>query len=372
MRTNPYLGLCVPSVASLSPYVPGKPVSELERELGIRDSVKLASNENPLGPSPLALQAIRGSQPDLARYPDGSAVALRRALSDRYGAPPEFFTVGNGSNDVLDMVARVFLGPGLEAVFSVHAFAVYPICTQAVGATARVAKAHDGTRGPRLGHDLEAMVDLVGDRTRVVFVANPNNPTGTMLGRDELEAFLERMPSQVIVVIDEAYFEYVTDPDYPDALQWLRRFPNLVVTRTFSKAYGLAALRVGFGVSHPQLAELLHRVRHPFNVNSLALAAAEAALGDSGHIAASLEVNRAGMAQLTEGLRALGLDPIPSVANFLLVDLGRPAAYIDAALLRRGCIARPVANYGLPRHLRVTIGLEHENERFLRSLAEVL
>lgn len=372
MRPNPYLELCVPGVASLSPYVPGKPVSELEREFGIRDSIKLASNENSLGPSPRALQVIRNAAIELARYPDGSGGALRGALSRRYGISPESFTLGNGSNDVLDMVARVFLGPGIEAIFSEHAFAVYPICTQAVGATARVSKAQDGTRGPRFGHDLEAMASLVNDRTRVVFVANPNNPTGTMLSREELEEFLERMPPHVIVVVDEAYFEYATDPDYPDALQWLPRFPNLVVTRTFSKAYGLAALRVGFGVSHPQIADLLNRVRHPFNVNSLALEAAEAALGDREHLAASLEVNHKGMVQLTEGLRSLGLDFVPSHGNFLLVDLGRPAAEIDSALLRRGCITRPVANYGLPSHLRVTVGLAHENERFLTSLAEVL
>jgi len=371
-KANPFIKLCAPGIAELSPYVPGKPISELERELGICDSVKLASNENPLGPSALAVQAAAGQLGELARYPDGGGFELRQALARRHRVAPEAITLGNGSNDVLDLVARTFLAPGTEAVFSRHAFAVYPICTQAVGATARIAPAHDGSRGPRYGHDLEAMAALVGKKTRVVFIANPNNPTGTWLPQEQLYAFLRALPSHLVVVVDEAYFEYVAEPAYPDASLWLGEFPNLIVTRTFSKAYGLAALRVGYGLSHPDVAAFLNRVRQPFNVNSLALAAARAALDDDRHLREVVRCNREGMTMLEAGLRDLGLEWIPSVGNFLCVDLGRPAGEVDARLLRRGCITRPVANYGLPEHLRVTVGLDKENRRFLEALGEVL
>lgn len=365
-KQNTYLRMTAPGIPSLHPYVPGKPVSELERELGIHDSVKLASNENPLGASELAKDAIRSQLSELTRYPDGGGFALRNKLALLHGVEAQAITLGNGSNDVLDLVARTFLHPEVEAVFSQYAFAVYPISTQAVGATARVAPAKD------YGHDLQAMRELVGDRTRVVFIANPNNPTGTWLNQAELKAFLASLPDTVITVVDEAYTEYVQEPDYPDTSRWLEEFPNLIVTRTFSKAYGLAALRIGYGLSHPSLAELLNRVRHPFNVNSLALAAAEAALDDQDHIHASVDLNTQGMAQLTAGFDKLGLSYIPSVGNFVAVDLGRSAGEVDQALLREGCIARPVANYGLPNHLRVTVGLPKENERFLAALTRVL
>jgi histidinol-phosphate aminotransferase len=371
-QANPFVALCAPGIAELKPYIPGKPISELERELGICGSVKLASNENPLGPSPVAVQAAVAQLGELARYPDGGGFELRQALAQRHRVAPEAITLGNGSNDVLDLVARTFLAPGTEAVFSRHAFAVYPICTQAVGATARVAPAHDGSRGPRYGHDLEAMQALVSKDTRVVFIANPNNPTGTWLPRGQLYAFLKAMPTHLVVVVDEAYFEYVGEAEYPDSSLWLGEFPNLIVTRTFSKAYGLAALRVGYSLSHPDVAALLNRVRQPFNVNSLALAAARAALEDDEHLQQVVRRNCEGKVMLEAGVRALGLDWIPSVGNFLCVNLGRPAAAVDAQLLRRGCITRPVANYGLPDHLRVTVGLEHENRRFLDALGEVL
>jgi histidinol-phosphate aminotransferase len=365
--SNPYLALAAPGLPALQPYVPGKPLSELERELGIRDSIKLASNENPLGPSPRVSDVIQAHLADLARYPDGGGFALRGALARHLGVQPSQITLGNGSNDVLDLVARAFLAPGVEAVFSQHAFAVYPISTQAVGATARVAPARD------YGHDLDAMAALVGERTRVVFIANPNNPTGTWLPAAPLRAFLAGLPGHVVAVVDEAYFEYVAEPEYPDTSRWLPEFPNLVVTRTFSKAYGLAGLRVGYGLSHPDLADLLNRVRQPFNVNSLALAAAEAALGDQEHIRMAVQLNREGLAQLVAGCEALGLGYIPSVGNFLTLDLGRPAGPVDQALLREGCITRPVGGgYGLPNHLRVSIGLPEENERFLATLARVL
>ena len=363
---NPFLALTAPGISVLHPYIPGKPVSELERELGIYDSIKLASNEHPKGPSARVKEAIEKQLADLARYPDGSGFALHNKLAQHHGVAAEIITLGNGSNDVLDLVARTFLCPGVEAVFSQYAFAVYPISTQAAGATARVAVARD------YGHDLEAMRALVSENTRVIFIANPNNPTGTWLRSGALKAFIASLPQTVMVVVDEAYIEYVQEPDYPDASQWLGEFPNLIVIRTFSKAYGLAGLRIGYGLSHPAVADLLNRVRHPFNVNSLALVAAEAALDDQEHIRESVKMNVEGIARLSTGFDALGLSYIPSVGNFISVDMGRPAGPVDQALLREGCIARPVANYGLPNHLRVTVGLPEENEHFLAALGRVL
>ncbi|MBT8116499.1 MAG: aminotransferase class I/II-fold pyridoxal phosphate-dependent enzyme, partial [Gammaproteobacteria bacterium] len=256
---NPFLELAAPGVRALQPYQPGKPVEELEREFGIRDAIKLASNENPFGPSPLAVAAANAVIPTMTRYPEGSGHRLVARLARRHGVAPECITLGNGSNDVLDLVARVFLTPAHEAVYSQHAFAVYPISVQATGARAQVAPAHDGSRGPAYGHNLEAMHDRVGPDTRVVFIANPNNPTGGWLTTDALENFIAALPAHVMVVVDEAYFEYVGEPAYPDTTQWLGRFPNLIVTRTFSKAYGLAGLRVGYALSHPDVAGLLNR-----------------------------------------------------------------------------------------------------------------
>jgi histidinol-phosphate aminotransferase len=365
-QDNPFLLLTAPGLPGLHPYVPGKPITELERELGIRDSVKLASNENPLGPGEAALEAARQALSELGRYPDGGGFELRRSLAAHHQVEPAAITLGNGSNDVLDLIARVFLQPGVESLFSEHAFAVYPICTQAVGAVARVAKAKDH------GHDLDAMAELVNENTRVVWIANPNNPTGTWLGSEPLRAFLDALPETCVAVVDEAYIEYVQEPDYPDTSRWLCDFPHLIVTRTFSKVHGLAALRIGYGISDPRIADLLNRVRQPFNVNSVAQAAAIAALSDRAHVRASVELNGAGMAQLSSGCRRLGLDYIPSVCNFLTIDLGRPAGPVDQALLRTGCIARPVANYGLPNHLRVSVGTESENARLMRALEEVL
>jgi histidinol-phosphate aminotransferase len=363
-----YHELAVPGVRALHPYLPGKPVAELEREYGISDAVKLASNENPLGPAPAAIAAAQQELAGLARYPEGSGYLLTGALAVKHAVLAGAITLGNGSNDVLDMVARVFLGPGREAVFSEHAFAVYPIVVQAVGAIARVAVAHAGTRG----HDLDAMAALVGSETRVVFIANPNNPTGTWLAEQELRRFVAGLPEHVIVVIDEAYFEYVEQPGYPDTSRWLAEFPNLVVTRTFSKAYGLAGLRVGYAVSAPGIADLLNRVRHPFNVNSVAQAAAVAALADNAHLEAGTRLTRDGMLQLETGFKMLGLSWIPSVGNFVAVDTGQDAAAVYERLLQQGVIVRLVANYGLPEHLRVTVGLPEENERFLSAIERAL
>jgi len=364
--SNKFVSLAAPGIANLQPYVPGKPVTELERELGISNSVKLASNENPLGPSPQVVQALHGEIAGLTRYPDGAAYALRTALAEKHGVDPACITIGNGSNDVLDMIARVFLHRGRESLFSQHAFAVYPLSSMAVGAELKVAPARDR------GHDLEAMRQLVSPQTGVVWIANPNNPTGTWLQRDALYRFVQDLPAGVIVVIDEAYFEYVGEDDYPDASQWLDEFPNLVVTRTFSKAYGLAALRIGYGLSHPDIADLLNRVRQPFNANSFAQAAAVAALGDVDYLRRSVAFNNQGMEQLTRGFERLGLNYIPSVGNFVTVDVGRSATEVDMALLREGVITRPVENYGLQNCLRISIGLEEENARLLASLERVL
>jgi len=364
--------LAVPGVRGLTPYQPGKPISELERELGLQHIVKLASNENPLGPSPLALEAVARCLTSLHLYPDGGGFELKAALAGKLGVEVEQITLGNGSNDVLELVARAFLSPASAAVFSEHAFAVYPIVTQAVGARPVVVPAHDGSRGPRYGHDLETMAKAITPDTRVVFIANPNNPTGTYLGRTELEGFLRTLPDTVLAVVDEAYFEYVGQPDYPDALEWLPRLPNLIVTRTFSKAYGLAGLRVGYAVSSLEVADLLNRVRQPFNVNTPALEAARAALADAEHLQQTVALNDAGLRFLEAALTARQLNWIPSVGNFITVDMGRPAAPLYQALLREGVIVRPIANYGLPNHLRVTVGSEAENQTFLRALDRVL
>jgi len=363
-----FLALAQPGVQKLSPYVPGKPVDELARELDIDPAhiIKLASNENPLGASPKALAAIAGELAELTRYPDGNGFELKQRLSELCGVQASQVTLGNGSNDILELVARAYLAPGLNAVFSEHAFAIYPIVTQAVAADARVTPAKD------FGHDLPAMLAAIDENTRVVFIANPNNPTGTWFGPQALEAFLAAVPERVLVVLDEAYIEYAQGDDLPNGLNYLASYSNLLVSRTFSKAYGLAALRVGYGLSTAVVADVLNRVRQPFNVNSLALAAACAALKDDEYLAQSRQLNESGMQQLEAGFRELGLSWIPSKGNFICVDLGQVAAPVFQGLLREGVIVRPVANYGMPNHLRVTIGLPAENSRFLDALTKVL
>jgi histidinol-phosphate aminotransferase len=363
----------VAGVRGLHPYQPGKPVEELQRELGLQHIIKLASNENPLGASPLAIIAAREVLSGINFYPDDVGFNLRAALAGRYAVSANSITLGSGSSDVIDMVARTFLEPGSNAVFSEHSFAMYPIYTQACGAEGRAAAPlpHNHPEMP-YGHNLDAMAELVDRNTRVVFIANPNNPTGTWLERSALEAFLSQLSTDVIVVLDEAYTEYVEESEYPDGLVWLTRFPNLIVTRTFSKIYGLAGLRVGYGISSPELAALVNRVRHPFNVSSAALAAAEAALNDTNFIEQSVANNHRGMRILTEGFARLGLASIPSVGNFICVELPRAGSEVFDALLRKGVIVRPVANYKLPRHLRVTIGSEAENQHLLQALEAVL
>lgn len=364
--------LAPPGVRTLAPYIPGKPIEELEREYGIHDSIKLASNENPLGPGPRALEAIAAALRQIGLYPDGSGFALKRALARKHRCGTDCITLGNGSNDVLVIIAEAFLSPQSEAVYSQYAFAVYPIAVQATGATARIAPANPDGGAMPLGHDLAAMAQLINERTRVVFVANPNNPTGTWVDADALRGFIASAPEQTLVVIDEAYIEYVGEPDFPDASRWLAQFPNLIITRTFSKAYGLAGLRAGYALSDPAVADMLNRVRQPFNVNSIALAAALAALDDAGHLQRSIETNRSGIAQVSAGCDALGVRHLPTAGNFVLVDCGRPAAPVYEAMLRQGVIVRPVSNYRLPNHLRITIGTRAQNERMLGALSRAL
>jgi len=354
-------------VRAIAPYQPGKPISELAREMGLKEKkiIKLASNENPFGVSPKAKAAIKKAIAELGRYPDGNAFDLKAALGRRYGVPQDCIVVGNGSNDLLEMAAAVFLAPGTSAVYAQHCFAVYPLATQSRGARSIVVPAKD------YGHDLDAMAAAIAPDTRVVFIANPNNPTGTFVPGAELERFVGRVPRSVAVVVDEAYTEYLPRELRYDSISWLKKYPNLVLTRTFSKVYGLAGLRVGFGFMQPGVADLLNRVRQPFNVNSLALAAATAALADAKFVAKSVKANRSGMAVLERSFKRLGLETIPSCANFITFRVPRAAA-VYGKLLRGGVIVRPVAGYGLPEHLRVTVGTPKENERFLKALEAAL
>lgn len=358
--------LAAPGVRGLSPYQPGKPVTELQRELGLSRIVKLASNENPLGPSPLAQAALQNAAPDLAEYPDGNGHALKQAIAALHGVEMNQVTLGNGSNDILELLARTFLTPEHTAVFSEHAFAVYPLATQAAGGQMRVAKAK------HYGHDLDAMLALVDEKTRLVFIANPNNPTGHWLSQQEIAKFLAAVPKTTLVVIDEAYFEYVDEPDYPDATEWLNDYPNVVVTRTFSKIYGLAALRIGYGLSSAPVADLLNRVRQPFNCNAYAQAAAVAALADAEHVQHSRQVNQQGLLQWQQALDDLQLNWLPSVGNFIAFDVDQAEQPVFDALLREGVIMRSIGNYGMPGFIRVTVGSEEQNAFAIAALGRVL
>ena len=357
---------CSPSyVRAISPYLPGKPITELAREMGLAvdQIIKLASNENPLGMSPKARAAVTAAISGLERYPDN--FDLTRALSQHLGLGMESIVLGNGSNDVLDLAARVFLAPGRSAVFSRHAFAVYPLASMSAGAQCIEVPARD------YGHDLAAMRAAVRADTRLVWIANPNNPTGTFLPHQEIRAFLQSLPADVVLVLDQAYNEYLPPAQREDTLAWLKEFPNLIITRTFSKVYGLAGLRVGYALAAPEVADLMNRVRQPFNVNNLGLAGAVAALDDHVFVADSFELNRRGMEQLLGGIKRLGLEHIPAHGNFVTVRVPNAAA-VNQGLLRQGVIVRPLGGYAMPEHLRVTIGLERENARFLEVLAQSL
>jgi histidinol-phosphate aminotransferase len=354
-------------IRSIAPYQPGKPISDLARDKGLDPSqiVKLASNENPLGVSPNAHMAMMDALDDIARYPDGNSVLLRDAVCEKFNVTPAQLVFGNGSNDILELSARAFLAPGDEAVYSQHAFAVYSLVTQAVGATGIIVPAK------QFGHDLDVMLKAITPKTRMVFVANPNNPTGTLIGKLELKKFLSAVPKQVLIMLDEAYDEYLTDELKAESIGWLGEFDNLVISRTFSKAYGLAGLRVGFGVTSKEIADLMNRVRQPFNVNSIAQAAAVASLADDEFVERTRALNQAGMVQITQGLQRLGLSFIPSFANFVSFKVN-DAPRVYERLLNQGVIVRPIANYEMPDYLRVSIGLFSENARFLEVLATAI
>ncbi|MFA7666138.1 MAG: histidinol-phosphate transaminase [Burkholderiaceae bacterium] len=354
-------------VRQIAPYQAGKPISELAREYGLDEAgiVKLASNENPLGMPESARQALLGAIAELGRYPDSNGFELKDEIARRYAVAPDWITLGNGSNDILEIAAHALLQPGDSAVFAQYSFVVYALATQAIGARSIVVPARDH------GHDLDAMRAAIEPDTRIVFLANPNNPTGTFVPARQVEAFLEQVPGDVVVILDEAYNEYLEPELRFDSAQWVKRFPNLIVSRTLSKVYGLAGLRIGFALAQPELTDLMNRVRQPFNVNSLAQAAAVAALGDSDFLERSYQLNRAGKQRLEQAFTELGLEYVPSFGNFVLVRVGDAAAVYEQ-LLRAGVIVRPVAGYGLPEWLRVSIGLPEENEKFLTALSSAL
>jgi histidinol-phosphate aminotransferase len=351
-----------PDIQSLSPYVPGKPIEELQRELGLARVVKLASNENPLGPSPKAVAALAGAGETLHRYPDGGAYRLRQAIADRWKVTGNHVILGNGSDEILGLLARTFLAPGDEAVMADQTFVIYKMEVTAAHGKPVTVPLRDWT------HDLDAMVKAVTPRTRLLFICNPNNPTGTMVPAEAVDRLMARVPEDVIVVFDEAYYEYVRDPGFPDTMAYVKQGRHAVVLRTFSKIYGLAGLRIGYGVTTPEITNFLNRVRPPFNANSLAQRAALAALGDDEHVANSRVVNEAGMEQVENGLRALGLTPVPSEANFLYFDVKRDGRQVFESLLREGIIVRYIEG----TMLRVTIGRSEENTAFLQALKKVL
>ena len=355
------------AVLEISPYQPGKPIEELERERGIKDAIKLASNENPRGPSESVRQAIREATEQISRYPDGSAFRLRSLVAEKLGVDEAQLTFGNGSDEALKIAGRVVLSPGDRGVVDERCFVVYPITILGCNAEPVWAPSNGWA------HDLDAIADAIDERTSIVYLANPNNPTGTWFTETEFRHFMGRVPDHVWVVLDEAYHEYARDVDgYPDGVSLLPDFKNLVVTRTFSKIYGLAALRVGYSVTSIEFAELMNRVRQPFNVNSIALAAAEAAIQDDAYIEESLRLNREGMTFIEAGLKRLNLEYIPSIGNFVSFDVGRDASEIYDAMLNKGVVVRPIANYAMPNHLRVTVGLQSENEKFLSVLESCL
>ena len=358
--------LASPFLKGLIPYSPGKPVEEVERELGIKGAIKLASNENPLGPSPRALRALLEALPESHRYPDGGGYYLKQGLAARLGVTPEHLILGNGCNEILELVARCFLLPGDEVVIADPAFVIYGMLAQLQGCEKLLVPLKAWT------HDLEAMAKAVTERTKMVFVGNPNNPTGTVASPAEIEAFMRAIPGDVIVVIDEAYGEYVPPELVPDSLRHVRQGRWIIVLRTFSKIYGLAGLRIGYGIAPPSMVELLDRARAPFNVNALAQRAALAAIDDEDHVANSRKVNEQGKAYLSAELDRLGLLSPPSAANFLLVDVGRDGRAVTEALLQEGVIVRPMGGPSLPTHIRVSIGTPHENERFIKALRAVL
>jgi len=358
-------------VRAIAPYQGGKPIAEVAREFGLDEAkiIKLASNENPLGMPESAKQAMLKAVSDIGRYPDSNGFELKQAITAKYGVPQEWITLGNGSNDILELAAHAFVQPGQAVVYAQYSFAVYPLATQAVGGRAIAVAAKN------FGHDLEAMAAAITVDTKLVFIANPNNPTGTFIPAAEIEAFLKKVPQDVVVVLDEAYNEYLAPEQQYDSVQWVKQYPNLLVSRTMSKAYGLAGLRIGFGIAQPAITDLLNRIRQPFNVNSMAQAAAVAALTDAEFLKKSAQLNADGYRQLTKAFDAMDIEYVPSYGNFVLIRVGTDdgaGARVNLALLKRGIIVRPVGNYGLPQWLRVSIGLPEENEAFIAALKQVL
>ena len=352
-------------IKNLPVYVPGKTSEQIEKEFGIKDAVKMASNENPLGPSPMAVEALKSFGVQIHLYPDGDCGALKSALSDNLGVMPDNLVVGNGSNEILDLIAKVFLGPGDEAIYGEHGFVVYPIVTAAAGAEKVVSPM------PLLKHDLEDFAARLTSRTKVVFLANPNNPTGTIFSKSEFEYFLGKVPEHVLIVMDEAYFEYMEDENYPDSLDYHKIREGIVTVRTFSKIHGLAGMRIGYAVASQPVAALLNRAKEPFNVNSPAQATALAALGDCSHSAFSRETNLAGLDYLSSQLDSLGVCHTDSKANFVLADTEENAARVYEKLLHKGIIVRPTSAYGLDNHIRVTVGTAEHNAAFIKAMAEV-
>jgi histidinol-phosphate aminotransferase len=364
--------LAVAAVRELSPYVPGKPISELEREFGIRDIIKLASNENPYGPSPQARAAMQAALDDVWLYPDGSCYQLKHSLASHLRIDPACVTIGNGSNDLLALLAESFLNPHNNAIHSQYGFAIYPLVIRETGARAIEVPALGRDSEMPLGHDLEAMLGAINHQTRLVYIANPNNPTGTWAAPAALKRFIERAGADTLIVLDEAYFEYGRVRQTQDGIAWLAEHPNLVITRTFSKAYGLAGARVGYSVSHPEIAEVLNRVRPPFNVNSVAQAGAVAALADQPHMRHAVDETMRELSRVQARLEQLGIWTAPSATNFVLARFGVPAAAVYQSLLRQGLIVRPIAGAGLHDALRISIGTPSQNERLLAALPAVL
>lgn len=370
--SSPLVARLNPGIAALSPYEPGKPVEELRRELGLDSIIKLASNENPLGPAPSVQQLLHNWQGRPERYPDGNGFALKQRLAQEHAIDADRITLGNGSNDILELAARLFLGPGRTALFSQYGFAVYRLVTLAANGVCHEVPALPAQGEMPLGHDLQGFVAAIDETVRVIYIATPNNPTGTWTSPREIEQLLDVVPRDVLVVLDEAYREYQQETLRPASREWLERYPNLLVTRTFSKVHALAGLRVGYGLSSPAVADMLNRVRQPFNVNALAQACAIAALDASTHVQAAVALNTLERDRLRQTLQALDLTVLPSEANFLSFACGRASSPVFQALLRAGVIVRPLAGYAMPDYLRVTVGMPDENNRFANALEQAL
>lgn len=366
MSTADFRILANSHIQSLTPYQPGKPIEELERELGIASAIKLASNENPLGPSPVAIAAAQQALHNVHIYPDGGCFALKNALAEFWNVEPTQLTIGNGSENILEIIGKAYLGKDDEAVMSQYAFLTIPIVVKSCAAQMITVPAKD------FGHDIDQILAAVTTKTRIVFIVNPNNPTGTYSNKQQVQKLLDGLAPSVLVVMDEAYFEFMDKDDYPDTVKLLKQYPNLIISRTFSKAYGLAGLRVGYAISSAAIADMLNRARLPFNINSIAAIAATAALSDQNHVSKTLELNKKGMAQFEQGLNELGLSFIPSCGNFITVNVERAGKEVYQQLLHLGVIVRPLDAYGLSNYLRLSIGTLEQNARLLQAMAQVL